>query len=117
MVIIMGPTNQYQEQQMSQQEIAQPSSNEKVELNLNDIEKALQDDDTPEDTNLLDDKQDKQPKNEKEVKEKTEEDEKLELEDEDEEPKEEDLALQTPPRRKEILAKYPNIFKEFPYLQ
>jgi len=33
------------------------------------------------------------------------------------EPKEEDLELVTPVRRKEILAKYPNVFKDFPYLE
>lgn len=34
-----------------------------------------------------------------------------------EEPDEEKLALVTPVRRKEILAKYPKIFKDFPYLE
>lgn len=38
-------------------------------------------------------------------------------EDEDKEPDEEDLELTTPVRRKEILAKYPKIFKDFPQLE
>jgi hypothetical protein len=40
-----------------------------------------------------------------------------EIEKELEGPTEEDLELVTPVRRKEILAKYPNIFKDFPYLE
>lgn len=40
-----------------------------------------------------------------------------ELEEELEDPDEEDLELVTPVRRKEILAKYPDIFKDFPYLE
>lgn len=44
-------------------------------------------------------------------------DELKELEEELEGPKEEDLELTTPVRRKEILAKYPNLFKDFPYLE
>ena len=32
-------------------------------------------------------------------------------------PKEEDLELTTPVRRREILAKYPKLFKDFPYLE
>ena len=50
-----------------------------------------------------------------------ESDELKEIEDElkdEEEPKEEDLLeLTTPVRRKEILAKYPKLFKDFPYLE
>ena len=40
-----------------------------------------------------------------------------ELEKELEEPKEEELELLEAPRRKEILAKYPDIFKDFPQLE
>lgn len=39
------------------------------------------------------------------------------LEDELKEPTEEELELVTPVRRKEILAKYPKLFKDFPYLE
>lgn len=45
------------------------------------------------------------------------EDELKELEEELAGPKEEKLELVTPVRRKEILAKYPNLFKDFPYLE
>jgi hypothetical protein len=37
--------------------------------------------------------------------------------DEDDEPDEDDLELVSPVRRKEILAKYPKIFEDFPYLE
>lgn len=46
-----------------------------------------------------------------------EDDELAELERELEEPDEEKLELVTPVRRKEILAKYPKLFKDFPYLE
>lgn len=39
------------------------------------------------------------------------------LEEELEDPTEEQLELTTPVRRREILAKYPNLFKDFPYLE
>jgi hypothetical protein len=60
---------------------------------------------------------DKEDKDEKE--EATEEiDELREIEEELEAPKEEDInELVTPVRRKEILAKYPKLFKDFPYLE
>ena len=44
-------------------------------------------------------------------------DELAEIEEELKGPKEEDLELTTPVRRREILAKYPKIFKDFPYLE
>lgn len=44
-------------------------------------------------------------------------DELKDLEDEIKEPTEEELELVTPVRRREILAKYPKLFKEFPYLE
>jgi len=53
---------------------------------------------------------------EKEEKETEEKDEEEEVE-EVKEPTEEDLELTTPVRRKEILAKYPTLFKDFPYLE
>jgi len=55
---------------------------------------------------------------EEEDKEEVEEvDELKELEEELKPPTEEDLELTTPVRRKEILAKYPQLFKDFPYLE
>lgn len=50
-------------------------------------------------------------KDEKEIELKDEED------DEDKKPKEDELDLITPVRRQEILAKYPKVFKDFPYLE
>lgn len=49
--------------------------------------------------------------------EKSVDDDLLEIEQELEGPTDEQLELVTPVRRKEILSKYPNIFKEFPYLE
>jgi hypothetical protein len=46
-----------------------------------------------------------------------EEDELKELEDELEGPTDEQLELITPVRRRDILKKYPNLFKDFPYLE
>ena len=51
------------------------------------------------------------------VDEKEEEDELKELEEELKEPDEEKLELVTPIPRREILAKYPSLFKDFPYLE
>lgn len=65
----------------------------------------------------------KEEKEEKEVKEgeeqeeEEEEDELKELEEELQEPDEEKLELVTPVRRREILKKYPQLFKDFPYLE
>src|SRR5258708_7422068 len=41
----------------------------------------------------------------------------IELEDEDEEKEPDELDLVVPARKKEILAKYPSLFKDFPYLE
>ena len=56
-------------------------------------------------------------KEEKEDESEEEVDELKEIEEELKEPTEEDLELTTPVRRKEILAKYPKLFKDFPYLE
>lgn len=63
-------------------------------------------------------KSEKKDGEEKEV-EPEEKDELKEIEEELERPKEEEelLELTTPVRRKEILTKYPNLFKDFPYLE
>lgn len=60
----------------------------------------------------LDEEEDAEGKEEEE-----EVDELKEIEEELEGPSEEDLELMTPVRRKEILAKYPKLFKDFPYLE
>lgn len=92
------------------------------------------DDDDTKPLKLKDDKDDKDNKDNKEKpkeKEKPEEkddedDEKLETKDEEDdddelddfdEPDDEKLELMTPVRRKEILGKYPTLFKDFPYLE
>jgi hypothetical protein len=53
----------------------------------------------------------------REEEEEEEEDELKEIEEELEEPTEDKLELVTPVRRREILAKYPQLFKDFPYLE
>lgn len=73
-----------------------------------------------EEPETLDITEKKEPKEEDEGEEEDEEkeDELKELEDELKPPREEDiLELTTPVRRKEILAKYPKLFKDFPYLE
>lgn len=75
----------------------------------------LSKDDILADLNLDDSSDDKDDLLKESKGEKKDDDEKEE-ELEEEEPKEEDLALTSYPRRKEILAKYPNFFKEFPTL-
>jgi hypothetical protein len=65
-----------------------------------------------------DDDEDKErPIKKTEKDEEEEPDELAEIEEEIEEPTEEQLELVAPVRRREILAKYPNLFKEFPYLE
>jgi hypothetical protein len=60
-----------------------------------------------------------EPEKEKEGEPELEEEIKLELEDleDEEEPKEEELEIVNFPRRKEILSKYPQVFKDFPALE
>lgn len=65
-------------------------------------------------TDDKDDKDDDDTEKEDEI---SEEDIESELEEELEGPTEEQLELMTPVRRKEILTKYPKLFKDFPYLE
>lgn len=69
-----------------------------------------------------DDKEDVEDKKEKkddeiELKEEDEDDELKEIEEELEGPTEDQLELVVPVRKREILAKFPTLFKEFPYLE
>jgi hypothetical protein len=65
---------------------------------------------TPEEDEDSDESEDEESEDE-------EEDELAELESELEEPDDEKLELVTPVRRKDILKKYPQLFKDFPYLE
>lgn len=94
-------------------------------LDKESVIELLGEDDKPEETLDLEDKKPKKEKSgdkepEKEAKE-TPDDEEItledELEEELEEPDEDKLELLEAPRRKEILAKYPSIFKDFPQLE
>src|SRR3990167_5987165 len=104
----------------------------KEPLTKSSILDALNDttDDAPADDTLdLDDTKDKKPelKTKEEVTEEIDETEELdedeevdelaELEEELKDPSEEDLELTTPVKKREILAKYPTIFKDFPSLE
>lgn len=76
------------------------------------------DDETTDDIEGETQKEEKVKKETSEDDEDTEEvDELAELEEELKEPKEEDLELMTPVKKREILAKYPNVFKDFPSLE
>jgi len=90
------------------------STDEKETIDLQDDEKPVGDDR----------KTDKTPKRAEKSEEKGEEDKEEEIklvEEDDEEEKpdydEEELEIVAPARRKDILAKYPNIFKDFPHLE
>jgi len=110
----------------------QPSSEDTGNLTPQGILDALNADDTdevqPEDKIDLEDTDDQEGEAEdKETEEKDESDEEekddeeeLDLkddEDEEDDDEEDESSFATPPRKKEILKKYPNIFKEFKYLE
>ena len=100
-------------------------------LSVEDTIDFLKDDDVKDDIISLDDKDDKKDetkdksgktkeKDDEGIKDEKEDevDEDLKaIEDELEEPTDEQLELVTPVRRKEILSKYPKLFKDFPYLE
>lgn len=89
---------------------------ESKQLNIEETIDILgEDDDKGEVIELKEEKKDE--KEEKEDEEEADEEKEEELEEELEEPKEEDLELIAPLRAKEILAKYPKLFKDFPYLR
>lgn len=100
------------------------SGKEVIPLGKDGMIELLGEDDEKEDViDLKDEKEDKEDeKEEKEDKENDEEeteekDDLDELEDELKGTKEEDLELVTPLRAKEILAKYPKLWKDFPFLR
>ena len=93
-----------------------------AELGKEDIIELLSEDDVEEKEEPLDltppkKSKEREEDGEDDNKEEEEIDELKELEEELKGPKEEDLELTTPVRRKEILAKYPQLFKDFPYLE
>ena len=88
----------------------------------NDIIDLDDKDEKKEKSSKADEKEDVKPEDEDDAdktkdKEDEEEDELADLEEELDGPDEEKLELTTPVRRKEILTKYPNLFKDFPYLE
>lgn len=97
-----------------------PASNKSTEDIFSELSK-----DDPQDTldlskPLGDKKEDAEDEEEIEAKGKKDDeevDELAELEEDLEEPDEEKLELTTPVRRREILKKYPQLFKDFPYLE
>jgi len=68
-------------------------------------------------TEISDEDEDKDKDKDKDKNEDEDEDELAEILEDLEEPDEEKLELTTPVRRREILKKYPNLFKDFPYLE
>lgn len=95
------------------------------ELSKDDIlDNLMQEDSTPEteseaEVEEKEEKEEEKPEEESEEEKEEEKEEEIELEEKEEEkePTEEDLELIIPVKRREILAKYPNIFKDFPYLE
>jgi len=87
-------------------------------LNVDEPDEVLDLTDTPSKTKEEpDDETDSEDDSDSDREKEDEDDELKEIEEELEGPKDEDLELMTPVRRREILAKYPKLFKDFPYLE
>lgn len=106
--------------------LAEDDKPEDDKIDLEDKPKKAKDDkfkSKAEDDKSEDDEEEKElseeddEENEDDDEEESEDDELEDLLDETEEPEADKLELSTPIRKKEILKKYPNLFKDFPYLE
>lgn len=93
--------------------------NQDDETEIIDLDKDKKDDKKTKEDKVKDDKKSDEDDEEdkKDDEDEEESDELKDLEDELEEPDEEKLELSTPTSRREILKKYPKLFKDFPYLE
>jgi hypothetical protein len=109
-----GTTEPIENKEMSTQDMAEflkddgPEEDGPIDLKPKKEIPAKKEDDT---------KEDKEEDEDEETEDESDDDELEDLLNEDEKPTDEQLELTTPVRRKEILKKYPQLFKDFPYLE